>query len=236
MNTEDSTPCRRVLLVADDPVSIRALQRTMGRASGLEVTGVRCGDISVPAGHVEPDVVVVRVTSKPTKTLAQLIVLRQELPDATIVLLSVDMEAAWAGDCFRAGASALVSLSVSADALATLVRETASGKIIRLPASPASPRVDRPHPELTPREQEVLTHIADGLTNAQIGRHLWLSEQTVKFHVRNVLRKLEAGNRTEAARKAHLNGLLEATDLPSRPADRRPSAHAVGGAGHGAPG
>ena len=61
---------------------------------------------------------------------------------------------------------------------------------------------------LSARELEVLRLVAAGSTNSEIARKLWVTEQTVKFHLSNIYRKLEVGNRTEASRYAHVNGLL----------------------------
>ena len=69
------------------------------------------------------------------------------------------------------------------------------------------------HSTLTERETEILRFVASGATNAEIARQLWITQQTVKFHVSNVYRKLDVGNRTEACHYAHVNGLV----APSEP-------------------
>jgi DNA-binding CsgD family transcriptional regulator len=61
---------------------------------------------------------------------------------------------------------------------------------------------------LTKREVEILQLVAEGYSNSQLARMLWVTEQTVKFHLSNVYRKLEVANRTEASRWAQLQGLL----------------------------
>jgi DNA-binding CsgD family transcriptional regulator len=62
--------------------------------------------------------------------------------------------------------------------------------------------------DLTKREREILQLVAEGYSNAQLARMLWVTEQTVKFHLSNVYRKLNVANRTEAARWAQLHGLV----------------------------
>jgi DNA-binding NarL/FixJ family response regulator len=64
---------------------------------------------------------------------------------------------------------------------------------------------------LTKREVAILKAVARGLSNQAIGRELWVSEQTVKFHLRNIFRKLAVGSRTEAARYAFEHGLAESS-------------------------
>ena len=64
------------------------------------------------------------------------------------------------------------------------------------------------HSTLTEREAEILRFVASGATNAEIARQLWITQQTVKFHVSNVYRKLDVANRTEACHYAHVNGLV----------------------------
>jgi DNA-binding CsgD family transcriptional regulator len=69
---------------------------------------------------------------------------------------------------------------------------------------------------LTTREREILRLVAEGHSNNQLARMLWVTEQTVKFHLSNVYRKLDVSNRTEASRWAQVHGLLaEATALES---------------------
>src|SRR5206468_12815783 len=65
-----------------------------------------------------------------------------------------------------------------------------------------------PAPELTRRELEILRLVAEGHSNLQLAQMLWVTEQTVKFHLSNIYRKLQVANRTEASRWAQLNGLL----------------------------
>ena len=69
--------------------------------------------------------------------------------------------------------------------------------------------------ELTRRELEILRHVAEGHSNGQLAKMLWVTEQTVKFHLSNIYRKLEVANRTEASRWAQLNGLLASPEEPT---------------------
>ena len=72
---------------------------------------------------------------------------------------------------------------------------------------------------LTKREREILQLVAEGHSNSQLARMLWVTEQTVKFHLSNIYRKLDVANRTEASRWAQLHGLLEPAPLESLAAE-----------------
>jgi DNA-binding NarL/FixJ family response regulator len=96
----------------------------------------------------------------------------------------------------------------------TIVMDAVSGHVVhrykRL--GPPGGQIARPRGSddsaLTLRELEVLRLVAAGSTNGEIARNLWVTEQTVKFHLSNVYRKLDVGNRTEASHYAHVNGLV----------------------------
>ena len=111
-----------------------------------------------------------------------------------------------AGDRDAAAEHALAARTTAAELRARPLRDAVDALARRarldLGAGPASASV------LTPREQEVMRLVAQGLTNRQIGRRLFISEKTASVHVSNVLAKLGAGGRTEAVAIAHRRGLL----------------------------
>ena len=115
----------------------------------------------------------------------------------------------------------MISKAAQPTALATLVRETLNGHIVHRPLQ-AAPTVERTQPldaedlPLTRRELEILQLVASGMTNGAIARRLWVTEQTVKFHLRNIYRKLDVANRTQASHFAHARGLLDLTVTPER--------------------
>ena len=90
--------------------------------------------------------------------------------------------------------------------LGLLVREIWAGSVHHaFPARQASAGyADAGHDKLTPRELEILRLVASGASNGLIARQLWVTEQTVKFHLSNVYRKLGVANRTEASHYAHI--------------------------------
>jgi DNA-binding NarL/FixJ family response regulator len=115
------------------------------------------------------------------------------------------------GAALRAGADAYVRKTAEPDDLAAAVRQAFDRSIflpsgrddLGLSGAPADAAA------LTRREREILQLVAEGHSNAQLARKLWVTEQTVKFHLSNVYRKLGVSNRTEASRWAQLQGLLE---------------------------
>jgi DNA-binding NarL/FixJ family response regulator len=112
--------------------------------------------------------------------------------------------------------------------MALLVREIAAGSVFhaRRAAEVEPPHVREAVAGLTARELEILQLMAAGMTNSGIARQLWVTEQTVKFHLSNTYRKLGVANRTEASHFAHTYGLLEPRRAPASPTET-PSPTAV---------
>ena len=117
------------------------------------------------------------------------------------------MEDGWLADVFEAGADAVLSKSMHPVSLGTTLREVVRGNVVHRYESPR--RAAAEACPLTRRELEILLLAAEGHTNGQIARSLWVTEQTVKFHLSNTYRKLGVANRTEASRYAHLHELVE---------------------------
>ena len=140
-------------------------------------------------------------------------------PGTKIVVVAAAADNAVVQDVLLAGAAAYVVKTARPEDLLAAVRQTLDGSVYMAPAAlfakaaptaPVEPILDAKLEELTPRELEILRLMAEGLTTVQLARMLWLSEQTVKFHLSNIYRKLGVGNRTEAGRWAQLHGLLAA--------------------------
>lgn len=130
-------------------------------------------------------------------------------PGLRTIVLSERSDAAYVDEALAAGAKAFVTKSAHPEDLSSAVRQAfeVSVYLQTRPAS-ATPGVQS-HERglLTRRELEILALAAQGASNAAIARTLWVTEQTVKFHLSNIYRKLEVSNRTEAARWAHLHGV-----------------------------
>jgi DNA-binding NarL/FixJ family response regulator len=152
----------------------------------------------------------------------QCIVRARELaPALRAVVLSAHTETEYIDAALDAGAVAYVVKSAHPDDLASAIRQAFQHSVYLAgsrPAAPApswTPPVETAKHDLTRREREILQLVAEGHSNAKLAKMLWVTEQTVKFHLSNVYRKLDVSNRTEAARWAQLNGLLPANGSPA---------------------
>jgi DNA-binding NarL/FixJ family response regulator len=127
-----------------------------------------------------------------------------------VVADSTDDEAIHAA--FAAGASVYCSKLAEQQDLASAIRQTFSRSIYIAstegPTMPMEARSAELAHNLTRRELEILRLVAEGSSNSQLAKMLWVTEQTVKFHLSNIYRKLGVTNRTEASRWAQVHGLL----------------------------
>jgi DNA-binding NarL/FixJ family response regulator len=206
----------RLLIVTDHALIVAAIRSALRQTAGFEI--VRCVDgrrpIDAAVAEARPDMVVLDDMRSDELALARLAEIARAAPRARCVLLASDMDPDRLDRLFAAGAGAVIAKTVQAGALGTLLRETARGTVVhpsrRAPAT--APAADCP---LTDRELEILRFAAQGHTNGRIARELWVTEQTVKFHLSNTYRKLGVANRTEASRYAHVHRLLEREPEPA---------------------
>jgi DNA-binding NarL/FixJ family response regulator len=192
---------KRVLILADHTLVVHAIRMALRQTAGFEIVGFVDGRGSADAALAElhPDVVLVTDMPNPAHALARLREARECAPLAQSLLLTLDMEEDRVSEAFEAGADAVVSKALRPTAFGTLLREIVQGNVVHRPRARAAADtpVDCP---LTDRELEILRLAAQGMTNGRIARDLWVTEQTVKFHLSNTYRKLGVSNRTEASR------------------------------------
>jgi DNA-binding NarL/FixJ family response regulator len=133
-------------------------------------------------------------------------------PDLKIVVLTMEEDPQYIEAAFAAGAVAYVFKTAEPDDLAAAVRQSFEHSVYFSSPVPQGERTPAASPanDLTRRELEILRLVAEGHSNSQLARLLWVTEQTVKFHLSNIYRKLGVANRTEASRWAQVNGLLAA--------------------------
>jgi DNA-binding NarL/FixJ family response regulator len=147
--------------------------------------------------------------------------IRAAAPDVRVVVCNGPGEGDPEG-AFAEGAAVFVEKSGHPDDVVSAVRQSLARSIFISPSAGRYPERRTRTVALTPREREVVALVADGGTNTEIAAQLWVSEQTVKFHLSNIYRKLGVSNRTEMSRYAQLRGLL-----PARPPAKRRATRAV---------
>jgi DNA-binding NarL/FixJ family response regulator len=210
----DSECGRTAVLLDQHPLWLDAVEQVLGRA-GVEVVG-KATSRTAAARLIEehrPELLIAEIASDDDgdgkvwlrETTAR-------FHDLKVIILSMADSSEDVAAAFAAGAVAYVIKKAHPDDLAVAVRQAFEHSIYlpsrrgdqpaRLPVAP----VDLP--DLTRRELEILRLAAEGLSNAELAKRLWVTEQTVKFHLSNIYRKLDVSNRTEASRWAQINGLL----------------------------
>ena len=206
----------RLAIVADHSLVAHSIRLALKQTAGFEVAGVLDGRSAIgdALAALQPDVVLVddmrdgraAQARGGDRALDRLREARAALPAAQRLLLTLRMDEEWMDDAFEAGAHAVLSKSMHPVSLGTMLREVVRGNVVhRYERRRATVSADCP---LTLREKEILALVAGGATNGQIARMLWVTEQTVKFHLSNTYRKLGVANRTEASHYAHLNNLV----------------------------
>ena len=209
----------RVLVADDHRLMLAAVRRALGEADGFEIVGeVSVGSHVVPAvRETKPDVVLLDLRMPELDGLACLERLRKHDPTIAVVILSSYSDAGQIEAARQAGALGYVVKTVEPVDLAAVLRSALSGGSFAVwgAEEPPSAAPAAGASALSEREAVVLEAVARGLSNREIGRQLWISEQTVKFHLRNVYRKLGISSRTEAARYAYRTGLAAALTVES---------------------
>ena len=144
---------------------------------------------------------------------------RQRLSTLQVIVIGASRDQSDIDAAFAAGALAYAVKTAHPEDVAATVRQAFDSTIFL--AKPVSANGHAPVAEpalngsngnisLTKREREILALVAEGHSNRQLARMLWVTEQTVKFHLSNIYRKLDVTNRTEASRWAHRHGLVGA--------------------------
>jgi DNA-binding NarL/FixJ family response regulator len=215
----------RVVLVDDEAMVRVGLRMVLTAEPDIEAVG-EAADGGAAVGVVAqtaPDVVPmdVRMPEVDGIEAARRLLGQGEIATKIVMLTTFDMDE-YVYDALRAGASGFLLKDVPPEQLVAGIRAVASGDALLAPSvtrrvieefvrrPPDSVRTPPPKlAELTPRELEVLTLIARGLSNAEIATALFVSETTVKTHVAHVLMKLELRDRVQAVVLAYESGLVQ---------------------------
>lgn len=212
--SEGETPAPVRLLVADDhDLYRRGLAVVIGADSHIEIVGeARDGSEAIAKSiELQPDVVVMDIAMPSLSGIEACRRIRDEAPSIRILMLTMSEDETDLFAAIKAGASGYLLKDVPAEEISAAVVATHNGQSLVPPSMAAtllaefvslSRRVDNPGvatPRLTERELEVLRLLARGMSNRDIAKELFIAENTVKNHVRNILEKLQLHSRIEAA-------------------------------------
>lgn len=210
---------RTAVLLDQHPLWLEAVEQVLHRI-GVEVKGKATSPEHALALIEEhgPSLLVtcIEMSEGAMDGLEALALARQRVPNLKVIVLSAHAEAQYVDAALAAGAEAYVLKTAHADDLASAIRQAFDHSIYLARNGNGNGNGKRQRTResieeawgLTRRELEILTLVAEGHSNAQLARMLWVTEQTVKFHLSNIYRKLSVSNRTEASRWAQVHGLL----------------------------
>ena len=214
----------RVLLADDYEIYQHGLKVILELEDDIVVVGqtVTAQQAMQAAVESQPDVVVLDIYFPDGNGIAVCREITRRLPDTRVLMLSASEDDTDLVEAIKAGATGYLLKDIAPDQLADSIRATASGQPQVSPAlAPtlmgelsavvrgAPAREAGPVTELTDREREVLGLVARGWSNRKVAEELFIAENTVKNHVRNILDKLQLGSRTEAAMYAVRGGLID---------------------------
>jgi DNA-binding NarL/FixJ family response regulator len=201
-------PLNLKILVVDDHALMReAVRAIIEDADGMEVVGEAetAAQALRRTAELAPDVVLLDLRLPDMDGLGCLETLRRHHPDTPVVVFSAVDEPELIGAAFARGAAGYVLKRISPLDLPAAIRQSVERSVFQ----PQSMDVDQSRDGgLSEKELGVLEQLALGRSNREIAGALFVSDQTVKFHLRNVYRKLGVSTRTEAIRIAHDRGLV----------------------------
>ncbi len=214
----------RVLIADDQALFRRGLRVVLGPETNIEVVAeAQDGEDAVAkAAELVPDVVLMDVRLPRVDGIAAARRIRAAVPHTRIVMLTVSDEGDDLYEAIKAGANGYLLKEIPAEEVASAIHAVARGESVISPpmtskllrqfnalARQAAERDSLPAPLLTTRELEVLKLVARGMSNREVADHLFISGNTVKNHVRNILEKLHLHSRMEAVMYAVREHLLD---------------------------
>jgi DNA-binding NarL/FixJ family response regulator len=214
----------RVLIADDQALFRRGLYVVLGTEDGIEVVAeAENGEEAIEkARDLAPDVVLMDVRMPKVNGIDAARTIRAEVPTTKILMLTVSDEEDDLYEAIKAGANGYLLKEISVEEVAEAIRAVTQGQSLISPSMAskllnefnalvkrAEEKQQFPAPALTTREVEVLRLVAKGMSNREIAEELYISENTVKNHVRNILEKLHLHNRMEAVIYAVRERLLD---------------------------
>ncbi len=214
----------RILIADDHELFRRGLRMVLEDEEDIDVLG-EAGDGKTAVQIVRdeaPDVVVMDVRMPVMSGIDAARQMKEDNPSVKVLMLTISDDEDDLYQAIKAGANGYLLKEISIDEIGNAVRSVHGGQSLISPSMASKllnefasmikkeeEKAQVPTPRLTPREMEVLTHVAQGMNNREIAKALFISENTVKNHVRNILEKLHLHSRMEAVVYAVREKLLE---------------------------
>lgn len=212
----------RLLLVDDHTVIRSGLRMLLDNEADVEIIAEAGTGEEALAKSIEhkPDVVVMDIGLPDASGIEVAARIKKRVPAVAIVALTIHEDEEYFFKMLEAGASGYVPKRAAPEELLKAIRIAASGQVYLYPtladllvkdylSQDEEERAARNLDGLTPREQEVLTHLAEGLNNPEIGDLLGISPKTVARHRENIMRKLNLHSRTELVKYAIRKGIIK---------------------------
>src|SRR5579862_749337 len=192
----------KVVIADDHRLIVEGIKRALEESSDFDVVGeASSGSQVLPlVARTNPDLVLLDLRMPGADGLTCLSRIVKQHPSVKVVILSVSTDENVIQTVLKRGAAAYIVKSVNPIDLPSALRQAMEGTVYTAIGLPERDN---------PARAAGLTELARGLSNEAIGKELWVAEQTVKFHLTNIYRKLGVSNRTEAARLAYQHGLVE---------------------------
>jgi DNA-binding NarL/FixJ family response regulator len=199
-----------IVLADDHRLTLAGVRAALEQADDIEVVGeAYSGEDVLPlVRDRKPDVVLLDLRLPKVDGFACLDMIRKNHPGVKVVMFSATTTADEIESALRRGASAYILKTVNPVDLAPVLRQAIGETVYCAPPRAQVAKSDD-HCDLTERERMILSAVMRGLPNKAISKELWVTEQTVKFHLSNIYRKLGVPNRTAAARFAQEHSLID---------------------------
>jgi DNA-binding NarL/FixJ family response regulator len=203
----------RVLIADDHRLILEGIRRALQEADDIEIVGeAQTGSEVLPlVARTKPDIAMLDLRMPGMDGLTCLDRIRARHPGVKVIILSVSIDPELIRTVLSRGASAYIVKSVNPSDLPSALRQVLAGTFFSVAGLPEASAESAAVKEagLTERELVILKAVAQGMSNDAIAKQLWIAQQTVKFHLTNIYRKLAVANRTEATRYAYQHGLIE---------------------------
>jgi DNA-binding NarL/FixJ family response regulator len=201
----------KVLIADDHRLILEAMRLVLDQAEDIEVVAeTTIGSQVLPlVARTNPDLVVLDIRMPEMDGLTCLDRIRKQHPDVAVVMLSGYDDPETIASALARGAASFIGKMIDPRDLPSALRLVAQGAVYQTAGGPGvQTDGEAQKAGLTPSEQRVLEALARGLSNKEIAEELWLTQQTVKFHLTNIYRRLGVTNRTEAVRHAYKHRLV----------------------------